>query len=124
MSVRAKFRVENITERAAGGFVVQLTPVVANSPENDEFYKETPAGQIWLEAVTIEAVQQFEVNKDYFIDFTPAEMAQPEIGNVDTEAEVHAEQEVQAEEARHAEAVASAEPEQPTNQEDTENVTN
>jgi len=124
MSVRAKFRVENVTEKASGGFIVQLVPVIGGSKENEEFYSYTPGGQIYLETVSAEAVGQFEINKEYYVDFIPSDMPQPEIGNVDTEAEVHAEQEVQAEEARLADTVASAEPEQQTNQEDTPNVTN
>lgn len=92
MSVRAKFRVTNMTEKADGGFAIQLSPVIADNPENAEFFKYTPAGSINLETINADAANQFEVNKDYYVDFTPAPMPQPEIGNVDTEAEAHAEE--------------------------------
>lgn len=110
MSVRAKFRVLNLTEKADGGFVVQLSPVIADNAENKEFYKLTPGGNIHLETISESAASQFEVNKDYYVDFTPAPMPEPVIGNEDTEAEAHAEQE--------------AEPEQESTntEEDTQNV--
>lgn len=92
MSVRAKFRVSSVTEKSDGGFAVQLSPVIADNPENAEFFKYTPGGHINLETVNQAAAEQFEANKDYYVDFTPAPMPEPVIGNEDTEAEAHAEQ--------------------------------
>lgn len=71
MGVRAKFKcVENRTigESAA----IRLVPVSSGSEENEEFFKWTPGGEIYLSVVNPAAAEQFEVGKEYFVDFTPA----------------------------------------------------
>lgn len=72
MSVRAKFKVieKAITEN---GEKIKLTPVISGSPENESFFKWTPFGQIEIGTVNPEAAKQFEVGKQYYIDFTKAE---------------------------------------------------
>lgn len=72
MSVRAKFRVERVTETPSG-FEVELSPVVGGSEENDVFYKYTPAGKIGLSTINKEAAAQFVVGQEMYVDFTPAE---------------------------------------------------
>jgi hypothetical protein len=70
MSVRAKFVVNTITRQLFGeqgeGQVIKLSPVYSNSPENKEFYKWTPCGQIELGTVNPEAAKQFELGKEDF----------------------------------------------------------
>lgn len=71
--VRAKFRCEGKTGDSAEGGSVTLFPVVGGSAENDEFYRWTPGGSVQLSTVNGRAFDQFEVGKQYYVDFTPAE---------------------------------------------------
>lgn len=71
-AVRAKFRVESIIKRQSGS-TIELWPVTSGSKENEQFYRYTPGGRIELSTVNDEAAKRFEVGKEYYIDFTPAE---------------------------------------------------
>lgn len=71
--VRAKFVVEKISKTRHGGHEIQLVPVTGDTEENKTFWKWTPAGKIEFYCINDEAVKQFEVGKEYYIDFTPAE---------------------------------------------------
>lgn len=76
MSVRAKFKVVSIkrTQFMDGpGSVVELSPVVSGSAENKEFYKWTPSGRIELGTINESAAEQFEIGKDYYVDFSKAD---------------------------------------------------
>ena len=66
--VRAKFKVEG---KDSSG--VTLMPVVGGSPENDQFFSATPGGKIRMDVVNAAALEQFEVGKQYYVDFTLAE---------------------------------------------------
>lgn len=68
MSVRAKFRCNGNSNG-----VVLLLAVTTGSEENKSFWNATPAGSISLSITNPEAVNQFEVGKEYYVDFTPAE---------------------------------------------------
>ena len=72
MTVRAKFKV---TEKAIteAGERIKLQPVTGGSPENESFFKWTPYGEISMGTVNSEAAKQFEVGKEYYIDFTRVE---------------------------------------------------
>lgn len=75
--VRAKFVVDSVTPNGQEseenkGSTVVLTPVYGGSPENESFYKWTPGGSIQLSTINEEAAKQFEVGKEYYVDFTPA----------------------------------------------------
>lgn len=72
MSVRAKFKVTAVTQTESGN-TVQLNPVTTGSEENKKFFRYTPAGRIELSIMNDEAAKQFEVGKEYYIDFTKAE---------------------------------------------------
>jgi hypothetical protein len=95
MSVRAKFVCTGFTashtntfpHRLAGGELdynrpvpvemrsVKLTPVYGNGDpthENTSFWNATPAGSIELGTINPGAWQQFEIGKEYYVDFTPA----------------------------------------------------
>jgi hypothetical protein len=52
---------------------VVLYPVSGNSEENKQFFRWTPTGKIELGILNPEAAKQFEVGKEYYVDFTPAE---------------------------------------------------
>jgi hypothetical protein len=71
--VRAKFKVSQIAKTMYGHHTIHLVPVTGDSPENKEFFKWTPGGQIELNCVNDAATEQFEVGKEYYVDFTKAE---------------------------------------------------
>lgn len=79
MSVRAKFKVTQVFEPHESAEIrdVYLSAVYDPDPgsENHEFWKYTPAGQIVLSTINPAAWRQFEVDKDYYVDFTPADPA-------------------------------------------------
>jgi hypothetical protein len=69
MTVRAKFRV--ISKNPSGnGSLIKLAPVTADSPENKTFYEYTPFGIIELGTVNEKAAEHFEIDKEYYVDFT------------------------------------------------------
>lgn len=72
--VRAKFRVANKSEPDAEGGVanISFTPVCDGSEENKSFFRSTPCGSINIGTINADAAKQFEVGKDYYVDFTPA----------------------------------------------------
>jgi hypothetical protein len=69
--VRSKFTVTNI-DPEHGGVTIKLTAVTSGSPENAQFFAYTPSGAISLSTVNTNASAQFEVGKEYYVDFTPA----------------------------------------------------
>lgn len=71
MTVRAKFKVASLTKTEHGDSI-RLQPVTSGSPENAEFYKWTPCGQIELSTINPEAAKQFEIGKEFYVDFTAA----------------------------------------------------
>lgn len=72
MNVRCKFRVHNIDRNPDGTGSVAMTPVYSGSPENEEFFRFTPAGDIKVYTVNAAALAQFDVGKEFYVDFTPA----------------------------------------------------
>lgn len=79
--VRAKFKVTEVTSAGWGneqGDVRNITlwpvgsGVGGESEENKAFYAATPGGSITLCVVNPAAAAQFEVGKEYYVDFTPA----------------------------------------------------
>lgn len=48
-------------------------PVTSGSDENKEFFQYTPSGKI--ELGTINEKVSFEIGKEYYLDFSPAEKA-------------------------------------------------
>lgn len=72
MNVRAKFECVERTETAEG-FSVKMLPVTGGSPENEQFYKWTPAGSILLSTVNKSAGEAFKPGTKFYVDFTPAD---------------------------------------------------
>ena len=85
---RAKFKVTKIdrsmgSKKTADGKyepaelrTVHLSPVYANSDpnhENSKFWDATPSGSIQLGVANLPAVEMFELEKEYYVDFTPAD---------------------------------------------------
>lgn len=80
MPIRAKFKVQSITRIAGWGgpkefHTIKLQPVVGGSPENKEFFANTPSGSIELAVVVASVGEQFDIGKDYYVDFTEAPAA-------------------------------------------------
>lgn len=78
MAVRAKFFVRAITrtlhwDKSKGTVAtIQLSPVTGGSEENKAFFEASPSGSIDLGTVNEAAAEQFELGKEYYIDFTQA----------------------------------------------------
>lgn len=51
---------------------VAFVNVTAENEENKEFFKSTPSASVQLAIVREEAAAIFEVGKEYYVDFTPA----------------------------------------------------
>ena len=84
MTTRAKFAVSSITRTLGYKYIdgksieqevqtIALRPCAATSEENKRFFASTPTGEIQLGIVNLEAARLFELNKEYYVDFTPAE---------------------------------------------------
>ena len=70
--VRAKFKCVSVTTTLDGKRFVhsyKFQVVMSGSPENDEFFRYTPAG--WLELSSVKD-DLFEIGKEYYLDFLPA----------------------------------------------------
>ncbi|MBT2333609.1 hypothetical protein J7E49_06790 [Variovorax paradoxus] len=74
-TVRAKFKVQSVTESEGGLKTANLTPVTSGSPENEKFFKWTPGGQIQLGTINPGAAEEFRPGREFYIDFTPADAA-------------------------------------------------
>ena len=82
MSVRAKFSVKSKTITSSGykdregklvaQTSVKLEPVHGGSEENKRFFSASPSGSIELGILNQFAADQFEIGKEYYIDFTEA----------------------------------------------------
>ncbi|HQT97979.1 MAG TPA: hypothetical protein PK416_08895 [Thermodesulfobacteriota bacterium] len=79
MTVRAKFTVVKVQpfgteEYPMDGGSVILAPVYSEDPnhENKAFWDATPSGTIEMNINNPKAFGQFELGKEYYIDFTPA----------------------------------------------------
>jgi hypothetical protein len=76
--VRAKFycgekaEVGYLPEPANKTTKVILYPVLGESEENKAYWKYTPSGKLEMQMINKEAADVFEVGKEYYIDFTPA----------------------------------------------------
>lgn len=78
MSVRAKFKCWSIQHNyshspTASAAQITLTPVFGNEGENASWSQATPSGKIEMLITNPAAIAAFELGKDYYIDFTPAE---------------------------------------------------
>jgi hypothetical protein len=71
--VRAKFKVTSVTPDESGSGRVILHPVYSGSKENETFWKYTPAGYIDLTITNPGAINQFEIDKEYYVDFSLSE---------------------------------------------------
>lgn len=70
-TVRAKFKVQSVTESEGGLKTANLAPVTSGSPENEKFFKWTPGGQIQLGTINPAAAEQFTPGRQFYVDLTP-----------------------------------------------------
>lgn len=72
MSVRAKFKCHAITSRE-GSKEIELGAVTSSGEgdPNKSWSKYTPSGNLKMSITNPEAFEQFEVGKEYFLDFNP-----------------------------------------------------
>lgn len=96
--VKAKFKVDGIfggTIDGAESKRIEMSPVFASEfgkegnacEENAIFGKYTPAGHISITIVNPAAFEQFEVNKEYYVDFFSVELSQEKEEEVEIEDE-------------------------------------
>lgn len=69
MTVRAKFRVIGVIPNEDGSATINLMPVISGSPENEQFYKMTPGGNISLSTINKAAAEQFTDGAEFYVDF-------------------------------------------------------
>jgi hypothetical protein len=93
MRVRAKFKLDSYeTSQQIQGYekgpegkadyskpvivemrTLKMSPVTGNSDENKQFWGSTPAGQLTMGVLNQLAWKHFELGKEYYLDFVPAE---------------------------------------------------
>jgi S-adenosylmethionine hydrolase len=68
--IRCKFRCIEVTKTSYGTERVKLAPVYGDSDENKKFWKATPTGAIDLSIDNGDAHNQFQICREYYVDFT------------------------------------------------------
>lgn len=72
--VRAKFVCRGKEKDPHNDYTnIQLEAVTDGSEENKSFWKYTPSGRLEMSIDNPDAVEHFEVGKEYYLDFTLAE---------------------------------------------------
>lgn len=71
MAVRSKVRCTSKVEHTVT-FSTVYEPDETKNDENARFTKATPWGDIRMGIDNESALEQFEVNKEYYVDFSPA----------------------------------------------------
>lgn len=79
-NVRAKFKVVGIRRSQWSSDkevqTIEMQPVTGGTSEeheNRKFWEATPSGKIELGCVNLAAASRFELGKEYYVDFTPAD---------------------------------------------------
>lgn len=67
--IRCKFKchMKTIVE---GGASIELSAVHSGSPENEKFFKYTPAAKLTLSLIDLEQSKKFIPGKEYYIDIS------------------------------------------------------
>ncbi len=71
MTVRAKVRCNSIEGRTVD-FSTVYEPDAAKDTENAQFTQATPWGSIRMGIDNPKALEQFQVDQSYYVDFNPA----------------------------------------------------
>jgi hypothetical protein len=69
--MRCKFKLESVTHRKEHS-ELHFEPVTTGSPENAEFFKWTPGGDLKLSVVKRETAEKLVPGAEYYLDITPA----------------------------------------------------
>lgn len=69
--VRCKFSC-SFKRETEQGVDLSFAPVYTGSPENEEFFKYTPGGNLSFYTVNKSAAAVFELGKEYYIDIKEA----------------------------------------------------
>jgi hypothetical protein len=128
--VKAKFRVNGIfggTIDGAESKRIEMSPVFASEvgkegnacEENAIFGKYTPAGHISITIVNPAAFEQFEVNKEYYVDFFSVEDCQDKAEDVEEKEDEKVEEETQEEEKTEGQEESNPETSSPEGEEKT-----
>lgn len=70
--MRAKFVVYEESRSDWGGVTYRLRPVRGQTPENEEFFRTTPTGEISVTVKPSETSARLELGVEYYVDFTKA----------------------------------------------------
>lgn len=74
MTVRAKLKLNSTTQHEGTNKTFHFNAVYDDgTPENKRFSKFTPSGNLDLQVMNTEVLDQFEIGKEYYIDFVPAD---------------------------------------------------
>lgn len=74
MSVRAKFKVmDKVKSGDLGDVRVTLGAVSGSEGDNASWSKYTPSGELSMTITNPAAYKEFEVGKEFYLDFTPAD---------------------------------------------------
>ena len=76
MTVRAKFRVDEVAATVSGS-TVRMSAVTSGSEENKTFFKWTPSAQLSMGTVNVDAAAEFKPGDEFYVDFTKAEKVTP-----------------------------------------------
>lgn len=72
--IRAKFQVTDITEHHYPGKTVRLEAIHdPHTPEDKQFVKATPAGNMQILVTNPKALEQLQIGKFFYLDFVPVE---------------------------------------------------
>lgn len=73
--VRGKFKLAKVTANAGASGRQLMFSAVCNdgTPENERFHRYTPTGTLEMYVDNPAALTQFELGKEYYLDFTPCE---------------------------------------------------
>lgn len=85
MVIRCKVRLAGVDNKANGGMVDGKVQILHNlyfefvmdgSPENKEFFKWSPGGEVKMYTVNPAVIKELEIGKEYYMDFTEAPTVQ------------------------------------------------
>jgi hypothetical protein len=86
--VRVKFKVTEIHRTMGAKYIetekgrdlvpsevrtIRMQPVAGKHAENEKFWGGTPRGQIEITCINAEAGEQFDLDREFFVEFSPAE---------------------------------------------------
>lgn len=71
--VRAKFKVQSVTQYEGDSVKVELWPVTTGSEENKTFWRYTPSGKLEMTINNSVASDEFKAGAEFYLDFTKVE---------------------------------------------------